>query len=459
VLGLGATSLSQATAQSYNCGSPQTGNVSCNSYLGTIHCNFFSVNPGAGLSQSVACTNSDGKTVYCAPNFLFGFSADCPSFPPSSTSSSGSSSTSKCVPTWTNLCLGGSSSTSTTLGSSSGGGLPSTTGQTYGSGTSTPSTNSYSCTLAAHPPTITVTPAHPGAGPTFVFQASTLDPGNVEMGYDYAYYDSASSVWEAWQSGGFREVSPGASYSFSPTQISGKSRIVITAYSANACGGSSIVWDTQDKTGTVMNYLPIAQNELTQTEPPFDSGYPLSYRNLRVSDLVRESSPAPLIALSFTPTVCEVDLNKTSINLLSVGICDLEINAAQTQTVAASKIRIELSVVAASVSIQRMQYCVTGGASDSVCSGDDSSILYQTCSASPSAVLYYLKGKKWIKVGAFSGDGSGNSTCTNPQKYAFNISTGYTFPNADSTVMKMVYSQIRGKKALVDQFTVKSASL
>ena len=72
---------SVANAQGYNCGSPATGTVSCNSYLGTIRCNFYSAMPGASLSQSVSCSNSNGYTVYCAPTYIFGFSVDCPSFP------------------------------------------------------------------------------------------------------------------------------------------------------------------------------------------------------------------------------------------------------------------------------------------------------------------------------------------------------------------------------------------
>ncbi len=76
---LNSNVISPAQAASYSCGNAAIGSVSCSGYMGTIRCN---ITGSLGINGSAGCTNSEGKTVYCSSNFLFGgMNVDCPAFP------------------------------------------------------------------------------------------------------------------------------------------------------------------------------------------------------------------------------------------------------------------------------------------------------------------------------------------------------------------------------------------
>jgi hypothetical protein len=241
---------SPAQAASYSCGNAAIGNISCSGYMGTIRCN---ITGSLGINGSAGCTNSEGKTVYCSSNFLFGgMNVDCPAFPIPLPTPKPTPTYSYSYPT-----------PKPTPSSSYSNGYPVPI-QTYSSGT----TQTFACTGIPALPILVASEDLQGV--TFsVTGGNSGQPTNL-FSWSYSMYDSANTSWDAWSAYSMTDNGNPFSERFNLTL--NKTKIAFSVFATNVCGSTGIVRESSDNKGIPLGLVPVPdETTIALTQDAFDA--------------------------------------------------------------------------------------------------------------------------------------------------------------------------------------------
>lgn len=285
--------LQKAEASSYNCGNVAIGNIACNNYLGTIHCN---ISGSLGVNGTAGCTDSLGNTVYCSSNFLFGgMSVDCPPFPlPKPTP----------TPTPTGLYSWPTPIPTPTPTSNWGNGFPVPV--------PLPTFKAPSCTSAPTLPVLTY--IQDSNGITFTITPASGGQPVSTFTWNYSLWDDQNSAWDNWS--GWKFTNDGSAFTKRFEKQANKTRIVFSVEAGNDCGMTEQVRESIDHKG-----VSIGESTLTQI---ISFPYFLPDVKLSVGTLTINATATSALAVSYrstNPGVC--NYGNQLLHLYSSGTCTL----------------------------------------------------------------------------------------------------------------------------------------
>ena len=126
----------------------------------------------------------------------------------------------------------------------------------------------------------------------------------------------------------------------------GKTWIAVNAYSSNACGSSNVSWDNASQKGTALLFAPpIPENLLQVADSNYPDGFPIGTTGIDINQLVNESSPAQLSAISQTPGICSVSAVDLSLTFIALGTCLIDVQSQGSLTLASAELHISLNVI------------------------------------------------------------------------------------------------------------------